>query len=98
MMTRAGQQVVFAGLSPLFTRYFPCSWPEARRENPAGIWPLETCLSAPPGPFVHNRYCLCELKLFVLRYKQGEARGVIDSWRGVQLCLSFTFNYIFSTL
>lgn len=46
MMTRPGQQVVFSGLSTLFPRYFPCSWPEARGENPAGIWPLEACLSA----------------------------------------------------
>lgn len=32
-----------------------------------------------PGSFVHNRYCLCELKLFVLRWETG---GVRNTRRG----------------
>lgn len=35
-----------------------------------------------PGSFVHNRYCLCELKLFVLRCEKGETEGVRNFRRG----------------
>lgn len=48
-----------------------------------------------PGSFVHNRYCLCELKLFVLRWEKG---GVRNSRRGFEMCRLFAFNDIFLTL
>lgn len=35
-----------------------------------------------PGSFVHNRYCLCELKLFVLRWEKGVTEGVRNPRRG----------------
>lgn len=35
-----------------------------------------------PGSFVHNRYCLCELKLFVLRWEKGVTEGVRNLRRG----------------
>lgn len=35
-----------------------------------------------PGSFVHNRYCLCELKLFVLSLEKGVTAGVRNMRRG----------------
>lgn len=64
MMTRPGQQLVFAGFVHSFPEIFSLQLArgKARRENPAGIWPLEARLFCAPAAFVHNRYCL-----FVLR-------------------------------
>ena len=50
-----------------------------------------------PGSFVHNRYCLCELKLFVLRWEKGVAEGVRRSGRGFDSG-PFTFNDKFLTV
>lgn len=81
MMTRAGQQVVFAGLSTLFPRYFSLQLARGEaRKSSRNLAPRSPSFCT-PGSFVHNRYCLCELKLFVLRREKGETQGVGHSKR-----------------
>lgn len=46
-----------------------------------------------PGSFVHNRYCLCELKLFVLRWENGVTEGVRNSRRGFHCACSLLITY-----
>lgn len=57
------------------------AWGEARKSS-RNLAPgrLSFCT---PGSFVHNRYCLCELKLFVLRWEEGVAEGVRKPRRGL---------------
>lgn len=56
------------------------AWGEARKSS-RNLAPRSLSFCS-PGSFVHNRYCLCELKLFVLRWEEGVTEGVSRSRRG----------------
>lgn len=56
------------------------AWGEARKSN-RNLAPRSPSFCM-PGSFVHNRYCLCELKLFVLRWEKGVTAGVGNARRG----------------
>lgn len=72
------------------------AWGEARKSS-RNLAPQSLSFCS-PGSFVHNRYCLCELKLSVLRWEEGVTEGVSRSRRGFCCVACFTFNYIFPTL
>ena len=46
-----------------------------------------------PGSFVHNRYCLCELKLFVLRWEKGGVRNSRRGFKCVTCSLLMTYPW-----
>lgn len=80
----------FCWLVPSFPEIFSLqlAWGEAKKSN-RNLAPRKPSFCT-PGSFVRNRYCLCELKLFVLKWEKWVSKSVRN--------LGHVFNHIACSL